>query len=241
MATSSNVNTLKDLVHCPVCFEEYDNPQLLKCLHVLCINCVRTLTQSTHHLECPECRIKSHFTEIRDDFNKQNLVDLYRKQIDEVNKLTTVREKSDDLVCENCNESKPVKWKCKECEGKFICEECKNAHRLFASTKTHCLISVEQITDDMKIRLSCSIKSLKQQKLVLESQLEKASDFFQEVNAVKHKACNDINKYCVELKKQIADHHHELINEVEKIFKDQNISPVNHEQNIAQIIEFPKK
>ena len=129
MATAS-VNTLEDLVHCPVCFEEYTDPQLLKCLHVLCIDCVRTLTKSGR-VECPECRIWSNVIQIRKDFNKRNLVDLYHKQIDEGSKIPTVREKNDDLFCENCNESKPVKWKCKECEGKFICEDCKNAHRLF--------------------------------------------------------------------------------------------------------------
>ena len=37
---------------CPVCFESYDNPKTLPCLHSFCLKCIEP-----DEISCPACRI----------------------------------------------------------------------------------------------------------------------------------------------------------------------------------------
>jgi len=57
MATASTVTT--DLTTCPICFEQFDNPKSLPCLHAFCLKCLQECFKDKSpgdEVSCPTCR-----------------------------------------------------------------------------------------------------------------------------------------------------------------------------------------
>ena len=58
MASKMSSDSLKNLCECPVCFEPYKDPRLLKCGHQFCQNCLKDIANHNPrgNIRCPVCR-----------------------------------------------------------------------------------------------------------------------------------------------------------------------------------------
>ena len=82
MATASPVTT--DLTTCPICFEQFDNPKSLPCLHAFCLKCLQDhfkYRRPGDVVSCPTCRKKFQIPEdglggLQHNFYMQQLMDL---------------------------------------------------------------------------------------------------------------------------------------------------------------------
>ena len=145
MATGvSNTNKqhrLLQLIECPICLNEMNDPRLLSCRHALCHQCLKDYTEKGDYvdeLSCPVCR---------------QITLLYQGGVDNLpefffmNSLKEVVLENDEVcagdspsgpVCstESCTKS-AVKY-CTLCQ--FMCQQCYDDHQSIGITKTHKVI-----------------------------------------------------------------------------------------------------
>ena len=85
VCTQDIINQIEDTLTCPICFEIFKNPVLLKCGHSFCKQCLKALVTSEanatyiHGLSCPVCRAEFSKEDIdtqQKDFTKTNQLDI---------------------------------------------------------------------------------------------------------------------------------------------------------------------
>lgn len=215
MATATS--SLEDLVTCPVCYEVYINPQSLGCLHVFCAACVHKLTVN-NRLECPECRQITKSANIKSDFNKQSLVDLYLKHQEESEVARDGEEfrramegcSIAGMKCQGCKKSKPVQYECRECK-KLMCADCESAHQYFPVTMKHNVSSLEGIIINVKSDMNQILKTLKKTDEVLTMKIDFEKEFIQELQTIEARTVKEVNQHRKNLKRNIDRHHDDEI------------------------------
>jgi hypothetical protein len=50
------IERIKKLLECPICFEKYVNPKILPCSHTFCLRCLIPVNRK---IICPMCRIET--------------------------------------------------------------------------------------------------------------------------------------------------------------------------------------
>ena len=140
--TKEALKKLDSQLECSLCLDNFKEPKLLPCFHVFCKSpCLEKLvSKDGQSLQCPTCRqlvplpakgvsgLQSdfhidHLFEIRDAFNKA--------------------AESTDTQCGNCEDKKATGY-CRDCE-QFICDDCQTAHRALKITKTHKIITLDEV------------------------------------------------------------------------------------------------
>ena len=138
MVSKYSSESLKNLCECPVCFEPFKSPRLLKCGHQFCENCLKDVADHTPqgHIPCPVCR------------------DVTKPQHGDVTTLprSTLHQYMQELIfgqpteealgqkCTKCKVNKPTRH-CLECKPELshLCDNCYTTHQKlprFASHKT---------------------------------------------------------------------------------------------------------
>ncbi len=59
MAAKLKQESLLDLIQCPLCLEEFEEPRALPCLHTFCLSCLEQLVASNSQattVKCPLCK-----------------------------------------------------------------------------------------------------------------------------------------------------------------------------------------
>ena len=134
---------LLQLIECPVCLNELQDPRMLSCRHNLCYKCVKDYTEKNQYdkkLPCPVCRDVTTLCEGSVDnlpkfFFMNELKEVVMKK-DEVNKPT-------GTFCSlpTCQEL-AVKF-CKQgCD--FLCRSCYDEHYVSRFTQSHQVIEVNE-------------------------------------------------------------------------------------------------
>ena len=130
---------VKKELECTVCqelFSEVNEPKILKCLHTFCKNCLEAWLrrQREGQLSCPTCR---QITECPNSNINSLPSNLFYKQMVEIVEVYGGTAQEDDLLhCGNCEEKKPLKFYCFDCNT-FLCEECSGAHSKWKLFKGH--------------------------------------------------------------------------------------------------------
>ena len=138
MATKFSSESLKTLCECPVCFEPYKDPRLLKCGHQFCEKCLKDVANHIPqgHIPCPVCR----------DVTKPqhgDITTLPRSTLHQYMQELIFRQPTEEALgqkCTKCKVNKPTRH-CLECkpELSYLCDNCYATHQKllrFASHKT---------------------------------------------------------------------------------------------------------
>eukprot|EP00347_Sterkiella_histriomuscorum_P017994 403347191 len=85
-------NLIKDTLQCPVCFDIYQSPVIVKpCLHKFCNNCIDAYNRKIKK-ECPGCRHQIGSRRmLRNDYKISNIISTLISNIDEFNKLEQIK------------------------------------------------------------------------------------------------------------------------------------------------------
>ena len=128
---------LEDDVTCCVCVDLFRDPVMLPCMHTLCNPCalqVRGRSGKPNVIQCPLCQAYCKYSQLRMDFNKRKLVDIYKKAIDR--ETSTQNVPSDEKQsCGFCEDGESG-WKCVECDI-TLCAKCKAGHSKLPVCNTH--------------------------------------------------------------------------------------------------------
>lgn len=209
---TESADNLKELVSCPVCFEIYETPKMLTCMHTLCSNCTANLLRA-NKLECPQCRVVTEQNYIKNDFNKHKLVDIYKSTTQAKQKVAKESgKKSPSWTCDSCErDTQEVTCKCHECD-KFMCASCEKVHKSFPAIQNHCIDQLDQLVRLAKDHLQMTSQKLERSKQKLEAEKEYCKD---KVLKAKIAAIEEVNKRREFLKSEIDKHHNCLLAEIE--------------------------
>ena len=136
MAGNMSSESLKNLCACPVCFEPYKDPRLLKCGHQFCENCLRDIAKQTpqRHIPCPVCRevtIPQH----------GEVTKLPRSTLHQYMQELIFRHPTEEALgqkCTKCKVNNPTRH-CPECTADmaYLCEKCFDVHQKMKRLENH--------------------------------------------------------------------------------------------------------
>ena len=136
MASNISSDSLKNLCECPVCFEHYKDPRLLKCGHQFCENCLRDIAKNTPqtHIPCPVCRevtIPQH----------GDVTKLPRSTLHQYMQELIFRHPTEEALgqkCTKCKVNNPTRH-CPECTADlaYLCEKCFDVHQKMKRLENH--------------------------------------------------------------------------------------------------------
>ena len=151
MATASGMpdrqQRLLQLIECPICLNELQDPRLLSCQHIYCYKCLKDYHKKGNHgnaLPCPQCR---------------EVTTLYQGGVDNLPKFFFMNELKEVVMADDgVREEKPHKHRCvacstedcgqpgvkycKKCE--FLCQKCYDDHRKSRVTKSHQVVTASE-------------------------------------------------------------------------------------------------
>ena len=130
---------VKKELECSVCqelFSEVNEPKILKCLHTFCKNCLEAWLsrQREGQLSCPTCRQVTECPDSNINSLPSNI--FYKQMVEIVEAYSGTGQEDDWLHCGNCEEKKPLKFYCFDCNT-FLCEKCTGAHSKWKLFKGH--------------------------------------------------------------------------------------------------------
>ncbi|KAJ8312986.1 hypothetical protein KUTeg_010359, partial [Tegillarca granosa] len=131
----------KSYLQCTNCCHDYNQtdriPRILPCLHGCCEKCLLEI-KSSELIKCPSCSERHQLT---DGELSAFPVDVNRESLMTYSKIQT---KSQELKCDECALQKQVVSRCPECV-QFLCNECTDAHKRTKVTKTHHLMTIDEL------------------------------------------------------------------------------------------------
>ena len=151
MATASGMlkrqQRLSQLIECPICLNEQQDPRILSCRHIYCYKCLKDYHEKGNHgnaLTCPQCR---------------EVTTLYHGGVDNLPKFFFMNELKEVVMAEDrAKDDKPQKHKgvvcstedcgqpglkyCKLCG--FLCQQCYDDHQSIRVTKSHQVITASE-------------------------------------------------------------------------------------------------
>ena len=141
-SSSTALKKLEEQLTCAICHDLYTNPKTLSCLHSFCQQCLESLPLrpqgDNYFISCPICRHHTQLpqptgvTDFPAAFLINNLKDVY-------NLMSGYQQ----VTCDNCTTTNAT-GHCKECT-KFLCPECIDGHKQFASTADHSIIRLNEV------------------------------------------------------------------------------------------------
>ena len=177
MATDSE--EFKEILHCPICMELFEDPHILKCLHTLCITCLNQLKKGGESVKCPTCREVSTSSDIKKDFKMQSLLDIFEKanQKQESAEQEAKQEKAfQDQTqqvqdCEFCKKDS-VNSICLTC-WKLLCENCAESHKAIPDLAHHKVMPIENIAWEKRAKLQTILAEMSHYKSIADKEANK--------------------------------------------------------------------
>ena len=129
-------------ITCAICFDHYQDPKILPCLHYFCADCLQRLAARVGQpVPCPECRREATFDDVRDlltPFFVNRMIGLHER----VEKA----EGRAEALCELCKNRGKAEAFCRQCE-RFVCAGCVKSHENMADTilRGHVIVKLEQL------------------------------------------------------------------------------------------------
>ncbi|CAF0734493.1 unnamed protein product [Didymodactylos carnosus] len=139
---------------CSLCKELNSHPKILQCLHVYCLQCLKT-RQEQNTITCPECQ---QITQIPSGVVDDDL-------LDDVALLNEVELRliQDGLVrCTSCRTEELAFARCKQCST-YLCQQCVHAHQNMKCFLNHTVVNLSDLTSFDRC-VTCPIHSLKELK-----------------------------------------------------------------------------
>ena len=171
---------LEEEITCAICLDPFNDPKLLPCFHVFCVDCLKGLVRGEHgqvYLRCPTCRRLTHLSPDGDLGSLQPAFYIHHL-FDIKNALMKVK-KPQSVVCQKCTKFTRVATSyCRDC-GEFICDVCTGVHFEWKMFEKHEVIPLNAFEDKVKqlkalkkVTLYCSLHQGKELELYCETCME---------------------------------------------------------------------
>ena len=144
MASKMSSDSLKHLCECPVCFEPYKDPRLLKCGHQFCENCLNDAANHTLHgnIRCPVCH----------EVTKPQHVDVTTRPHSRLHQYIQeliFRQPTEEALgqkCTKCKVNKPTRH-CPDCTADlaYLCDKCYAVHQKVERFAKHSTIQFDPL------------------------------------------------------------------------------------------------
>ena len=140
---------LLQLIECPVCLNELQDPRMLSCRHALCYTCVKDYTEKNKYdkeLPCPVCRLETPLgrggvNNLPTFFFINELKEIMMGDDTEVRPSRKVEDKGVVCCTGDCGEQ-ASQFCTKGCD--FLCEVCHAEHTGARVTKNHKVIKASE-------------------------------------------------------------------------------------------------
>ena len=171
MATSSSMpdrqQRLLQLIECPICLSEQQDPRILSCRHIYCYKCLKDYHEKGNHgneLPCPQCREETTLNQgdvenlpkfffmnelkevvmakdtVREDNPEKNKRVITEDGVNMVKE--DIPQKRTRVVCSTEDCGQLGLKNCKQCG--FLCQQCYDDHSKARFTKSHQVITVNK-------------------------------------------------------------------------------------------------
>ena len=139
---------------CAIHLDRVREPKLLPCLHSFCRLCLERLISTALAkgvFSCPTCRAEHRIPEKKADGYRTNFTLCSLVELLDIYDTEQAAKKGTDkgLKCENGLDTNSAKARCVDCEC-YLCESCWDLHRKVRATKTHTVISLDEIKKDIR-------------------------------------------------------------------------------------------
>ena len=151
MATASGMpdrqQRLLQLIECPICLSELQDPRLLSCRHIYCYTCLKDYHQKVNHgnaLPCPQCReVTMLYQGGVDNLPKFFFMNELKEVVMTEDAVREGRlQKRGYIVCSTEDCGQPGVKYCKQCV--FLCQQCYDDHSKARFTKSHQVIPASE-------------------------------------------------------------------------------------------------
>ena len=129
-------------ITCAICFDHYQDPKILPCLHYFCADCLQQMVARVGQpVPCPECRQEATFDDVRD-----LLTPLFVNRMIGLHERVEKAEGRAEALCELCKSRGKAEAFCRQCE-RFVCACCVSTHDNLASStfRGHVIVTLEQL------------------------------------------------------------------------------------------------
>ena len=215
---------LEEELTCAICLDPFNNPKLLPCFHVFCVDCLKGLVRGEKgqvYLHCPTCRRLTHLPpegglgSLQSAFHIHHLFDI-KDALMRVKKPQTVE-------CQKCTTLTRVATSyCRDC-GEFICDACTGVHIEWKMFEKHEVIPLNAFEDKVK-----QLKALKKVTLHCPLHQEKELELYCET-------CMELICHNCTVKKH-KDHQYDLVDDVFDKNKDKLTASLKPVENQIHII-----
>ena len=128
---------------CTLCFNRFDDPRLLPCLHTFCRRCLEDAARRSQGqgLRCPTCgqdvalAPDSGVDCLPSNFFINNIVDVVSHDDD----FDPTGDLDKSRMCSSCDEGSKASCQCREC-NEYLCDNCVRAHQRVRLTKDHFIV-----------------------------------------------------------------------------------------------------
>ena len=131
---------------CPVCHEDYTDPKILPCTHLVCQKCVLSwLKTKGNQAGCPLCRrsILSYTEEDQEDFSTS--VDALPTDYATKIKIESQKTLSASDICDVCDRDLAASSFCLQCDTK-LCRSCSKVHHNLPCSSDHVVEELSSLT-----------------------------------------------------------------------------------------------
>ena len=146
--------SLLQLIECPICLNELQDPRLLSCHHIYCYKCLEDYYEKGNYgnaLPCPQCReVTTLYEGVMDNLPNVFFMNELKEVVMAENGVKEDKpQKHGGVVCstEDCDQL-GLKY-CKQCE--YLCQQCYHDHSKSRVTETH---QVFQESEDAAFTMS---------------------------------------------------------------------------------------
>ena len=150
MASSLGIQKLEEQLTCPVCFDCYDNPKTLPCLHSFCLKCIQQLPvdldKGKHQIRCPTCRKATAIPDNGvDDLTSAFVINSLLEVQESLKKEDT--SEGQQICCDNCQATSATRY-CKECATVY-CKACLFHHNKLKVNISHQITDIKDVDSNV--------------------------------------------------------------------------------------------
>ena len=205
-------NPLEDHISCSVCLEVYTDPQMLRCLHTFCYQCIQVVKDGDR-VPCPECRQHTKLSEVKKDFKMESLIAISRN-------TSGKDDKPQETVCDLCEDStKPVQSFCTNCEDR-ICANCSKAHRKSKATKDHELVTLADLEKSKRQEMDKYIQTITDEEREMYSKCASNRKLIKNIKQARKRQISEVNQLRQSIIDDVNSHHDSLLSEIQSINED---------------------
>ena len=133
---------------CPVCHEDFTDPKILPCGHLVCRKCVLSwLETAGDEGECPLCRHPVLSPRQRGQDQHVSAVDAFPTDHAITVTIESRKTLSSPDVCGACDSNAAAVWFCLQCDMK-LCSSCTKVHGKLPSSSGHVVKELNLLTSD---------------------------------------------------------------------------------------------